>query len=254
MEEVESAPVMARDAAGEGVPTQGWETTPTPPAGRKPYSGAELRADLYALGLSVEELAQFLGVKPSRVKAWISGAIIRIPEDVAPRVEALLAEQETVISAMQEAIAKGLVVVLPRNSQGRAGRWLLAAAAKIRRKNRDARFVWSPPLSRRAVRLERILHAAGITQVPQPMTFPLAPGRPLPRQLHPPFLIYTIPNDNDDGGGGSVTGEAQLLFARPGDGFYGPEETWEAWLERNINSLPEGAEPTRIHYPTSPAT
>ena len=252
MEGADSEPVVARDAVGEGVPTQGWETTPTPPAGRKPYSGAELRADLYALGLSVEELAQVLGVKPSRVKAWISGAIIRIPEDVAPRVEALLAEQETVITAMQEAIAKGLVVVLPRNSQGRAGRWLLAAAAKIRRENRDARFVWSPPLSRRAVRLERILHAAGITQVPQPMTFPLAPGRPLPRQLHPAILTYTIPNDNDDDDG-SVTGEAQLLFARPGDGFYGPEETWEAWLERNIDSLPEGAEPTRIHHPTPPA-
>lgn len=253
MEGAESKPVVARDAVGEGVPTQGWETTPPHPAGRKPYSGAELRADLYALGLSVEELAQILGVKPSRVKAWISGAIIRIPEDVAPRVEALLAEQETVITAMQEAIAKGLVVVLPRNSQGRAGRWLLAAAAKIRRENRDARFVWSPPLSRRAVRLERILHAAGITQVPQSMTFPLAPGRPLPRQLHPPILTYTLPSDNDDGGG-SVTGEAQLLFARPGDGFYGPAETWEAWLERNIDSLPEGAEPTRIHHPTPPAT
>ncbi len=240
---------MARDAAGEGVPTQGWDTTPTPPAGRKPYSGAELRADLYALGLSVEELAQILGVKPSRVKAWISGAIIRIPEDVAPRVEALLAEQETVITAMQEAIAKDLVVVLPRNSQGRAGRWLLAAAAKIRRENRDARIKWSPPLSRRAVRLERLLHAAGITQVPQSMTFPLAPGRPLPRQLQPPILTYTTTND-----GGLVTGEAQLLFARPGDGFYGPAETWEAWLERNIDSLPEGAEPTRIHHPTPPAT
>lgn len=243
--------VVARDAVGEGVPTQGWETTPPHPGGRKPYSGAELRADLYALGLSVEELAQVLGVKPSRVKAWISGAIIRIPEDVAPRVEALLAEQETVITAMQEAIAKGLVVVLPRNSQGRAGRWLLAAAAKIRRENRNARIKWSPPLSRRAVRLERILHAAGITQVPQSMTFPLAPGRPLPRQLHPPILTYTLPNDNDDGG--LVTGEAQLLFARPSDGFYGPEETWEAWLERNIDSLPEGAEPIRIHYPASPA-
>lgn len=240
---------MARDAVGEGVPTQGWETTPTSRGGRKPYSGAELRADLYALGLSVEELAQILGVKPSRVKAWISGAIIRIPEDVAPRVEALLAEQETVITAMQEAIAMDLVVVLPRNSQGRAGRWLLAAAAKIRRENRDARIKWSPPLSRRAVRLERLLHAAGITQVPQSVTFPLAPGRPLPRQLHPPILTYTTTND-----GGLVTGEAQLLFARPGDGFYGPEETWEAWLERNINSLPEGAEPTRIHYPTPPAT
>lgn len=248
MEGAESEPVVARDVVGEGVPTQGWETTPTPPAGRKRYSGAELRADLYALGLSVEELAQVLGVKPSRVKAWISGAIIRIPEDVAPRVEALLAEQETVISAMQEAIAKDLVVVLPRNSQGRAGRWLLAAAAKIRRENRDARLVWSPPLSRRAVRLERILHAAGITQVPQSMTFPLAPGRLLPRQLHPPILTYTIADD-----GGLVTGEAQLLFARPGDGFYGPEETWEAWLERNINSLPEDAEPTRIHHPTPPA-
>lgn len=240
---------VARDAVGEGVPTQGWETTPPHPGGRKPYSGAELRADLYALGLSVEELAQVLGVKPSRVKAWISGAIIRIPEDVAPRVEALLAEQETVITAMQEAIAKDLVVVLPRNSQGRAGRWLLAAAAKIRRKNRDARFVWSPPLSRRAVRLERILHDAGITQVPQSMTFPLAPGRPLPRQLHPPILTYTTTND-----GGLVTGEAQLLFARPGDGFYSPAEAWEAWLERNIDSLPEGAEPTRIHHPTPPAT
>ena len=240
---------VPRDAVGEGVPTQGWETTPPHPAGRKPYSGAELRADLYALGLSVEELAQILGVKPSRVKAWISGAIIRIPEDVAPRVEALLAEQETVITAMQEAIAKDLVVVLPRNSQGRAGRWLLAAAAKIRRKNRDARFVWSPPLSRRAVRLERILHDAGITQVPQSMTFPLAPGRPLPRQLHPPILTYTTTND-----GGLVTGEAQLLFARPGDGFYGPAETWEAWLERNIDSLPEGAEPTRIHHTPPPAT
>lgn len=241
---------MARDAVGEGVPTQGWETTPPHPAGRKRYSGAELRADLYALGLSVEELAQILGVKPSRVKAWISGAIIRIPEDVAPRVEALLAEQETVISAMQEAIAKDLVVVLPRNSQGRAGRWLLAAAAKIRRENRDARIKWSPPLSRRAVRLERILHAAGITQVPQSVTFPLAPGRPLPRQLHPPILTYTTTTNDDDG---LVTGEAQLLFARPGDGFYSPEETWEAWLERNINSLPEGAEPTRIHHPTPPA-
>ena len=242
---------VARDAVGEGVPTQGWETTPPHPAGRKPYSGAELRADLYALGLSVEELAQILGVKPSRVKAWISGAIIRIPEDVAPRVEALLAEQETVITAMQEAIAKDLVVVLPRNSQGRAGRWLLAAAAKIRRENRDARIKWSPPLSRRAVRLERLLHAAGITQVPQSMTFPLAPGRPLPRQLQPPILTYTTTTTND---GGLVTGEAQLLFARPGDGFYGPAETWEAWLERNIDSLPEGAEPTRIHHPTPPAT
>lgn len=249
LEGAESEPVVARDAVGEGVPTQGWETTPPHPGGRKPYSGAELRADLYALGLSVEELAQILGVKPSRVKAWISGAIIRIPEDVAPRVEALLAEQETVITAMQEAIAMDLVVVLPRNSQGRAGRWLLAAAAKIRRENRDARIKWSPPLSRRAVRLERLLHAAGITQVPQSVTFPLAPGRPLPRQLHPPILTYTTTND-----GGPVTGEAQLLFARPGDGFYGPEETWEAWLERNINSLPEGAEPTRIHYPTPPAT
>ena len=242
---------MARDAVGEGVPTQGWETTPPPPAGKKQYSGAELRADLYALGLSVEELAQILGVKPSRVKAWISGAIVRIPEHVAPRVETLLAEQETVITAMQKAVAKGRVVVLPRNSQGRAGRWLLAAAAKIRRENRTARFVWSPPLSRRAVRLERILHAAGITQVPQPMTFPLAPGRPLPLQLHPAILDYTLPNDND---GGLVTGKAQLLFARPGDGFYGPEETWEAWLERNIASLPEGAEPTSIHYPPPPAT
>ena len=106
--------------------------------------------------------------------------------------------------------------------------------------------MWSPPLSRRAVRLERILHAAGITQVPQPMTFPLAPGRPLPRQLHPPILTYTIADD-----GGLVTGEAQLLFARPGDGSTAPKKPGKpGW---NATSTPSRGAATHQNPPPHPS-
>ena len=192
-------------------------------------SSAEFAVLATTLGLTRQDLAAEMGVGERTVQSWIEGRAT-VPARVPGILTRLLDEQQVLVEEYRQ---EGQAVIPYHDREGdRPSRWYRAAAGQAALHD-PIRIDWAPPepipLTPQATRLEEILHAAGITQVPRRTT--------TNRTAH--YRLAVTPSVSI---GQETEAEEMVVlgFSRT------PHEDWSRWITRLAAGIPDGHNPIRL--------
>lgn len=220
-------------------------------------SAAKFTAVRGLLGITLDALAQELGVNPRTVRSWSEGRDA-VPAWVPERLHEMRQLHDADLGSITA--TKG-PVLLPRNredDQGRPRGWWAGIAARVVALDPERDIEWGPELTRTARLLEEILHTAGITtvlRVPKPTlaTVQTPSYRVKCRSLLTRGgRIAQAPVERQErmlqevqmwqGGDLDATDVGQLRMIAS----HTPNMSWTRWIQQHADQIPDGWEPVEV--------